>query len=606
MTNKTIEKPKYTAWSNIRFMLRAAWKHQKRVIVFMLLLTVINTALNLTELFVAPGILQKVENSAPIHELLITTAVFTALLFILKAAQEFCGGFASVMGQVDLRMKIIKGLTFKSFVTAYPNTCSPDAQKKLSASLNSTLNNDAATEHIWKTLTDLLTAVCGFIIYLLLLKNVSPILMLITTALSAAGFFAARWADNRNFRSRDKIWEFYDKTTYLQKQSRSTEFAKDTRIFGLQHWLESIYSGVINAYRSFTLKREKTTFFANLCNVLLTLLRNGAAYAYLIRMAVNNNLSTSEFLLYFAAISGFTAWVSGILGQFAALHKESLDISVVREYLDYPEPFRFEGGKPVPKAEEYELRAENVTFRYPGSDKNIFENLNLTVHAGEKLAVVGLNGAGKTTLVLLLCGFYDPDEGRILLNGQDIREFNRRDYYDLLSAVYQQYSVADVNIAQNVASDTHDINSEKVWECLEKEGLSEFVKTLPKQLETPVGRDVYSDGIMFSGGQTQRLMLARALYKDGPILILDEPTAALDPIAENDIYMKYNEMTAGKTSLFISHRLAFTRFCDRIIFIKDGVIAEEGTHESLLASGGEYAQLFKVQSRYYQEGSDFR
>ncbi len=220
--------------------------------------------------------------------------------------------------------------------------------------------------------------------------------------------------------------------------------------------------------------------------------------------------------------------------------------------------------------------------------------------------MVGLNGAGKTTLVLLLCGFYDPDEGRILLNGQDIREFNRREYYDLLSAVYQQYSVVDATIAQNVASCTHKIDELRVWDCLQKAGLSDFVHSLPQQLNTPVGRDVYLDGVLFSGGQTQRLLLARALYKDSPILILDEPTAALDPIAENDIYRKYNHMTAGKTSLFISHRLASTRFCDRIIFLQDGKIAEEGTHDSLLALGGEYANLFEVQSRYYQEERDFR
>ena len=157
-----------------------------------------------------------------------------------------------------------------------------------------------------------------------------------------------------------------------------------------------------------------------------------------------------------------------------------------------------------------------------------------------------------------------------------------------------------------MASGADQVDEQKVWECLQKAGLDQFVKGLPKQLDTPVGRDVYLDGVLFSGGQTQRLILARALYKDGPILILDEPTAALDPIAENDIYEKYNRMTQGKTSLFISHRLASTRFCDRIIFLEHGRVAEEGTHESLLALGGAYAKLFQVQARYYQEGRDFR
>ena len=193
----------------------------------------------------------------------------------------------------------------------------------------------------------------------------------------------------------------------------------------------------------------------------------------------------------------------------------------------------------------------------------------------------------------------------MLLNGEDIKDFNRREYYGLFSAVFQEFSILDVTVAENIAQTNTQIDYDKVRDCVEKAGLTKTIAELPDGLDTHVGREVYLDGVLFSGGQTQRLMLARALYKDAPILMLDEPTAALDPIAENDIYLKYNSMTAGKTSVFISHRLASTRFCDRIIFIADGRVAEEGTHESLLAMGGAYAKLFEVQSRYYQQGKEF-
>ena len=276
----------------------------------------------------------------------------------------------------------------------------------------------------------------------------------------------------------------------------------------------------------------------------------------------------------------------------------------MREFLEYPEPFRFEGGTAIPKADAYELKLEHVSFRYPGTKEDTIHDLDLTVRPGEKLAIVGLNGAGKTTLVKLLCGLFDPTEGRVLLNGVDVRDFNRREYYGLFSAVFQEFSILDVTVAENIAQTTENIDTKKLWDCIEKAGLTETIQKLPNGLDTHVGREVYLDGVLFSGGQTQRLMLARALYKDAPVLVLDEPTAALDPIAENDIYQKYNEMTAGKTSLFISHRLASTRFCDRILYLKDGRVAEEGTHEELLKRGGGYADLFEVQSQYYREENE--
>ena len=179
--------------------------------------------------------------------------------------------------------------------------------------------------------------------------------------------------------------------------------------------------------------------------------RNGIAYVYLIRMALNDGLRVSEFLLYFTAVTTFTEWVMGILREMSTLQKESLDISRIREFLDYPEPFKFENGEEIPKAAGYELKLKNASFRYPGADADTIHEINLTVHPGEKLAIVGLNGAGKTTLVKLLCGLLDPTQGAVLLNGRDIREFDRRKYYALFSAVFQEFSVLDVTIAEQIA-----------------------------------------------------------------------------------------------------------------------------------------------------------
>ncbi|MBQ1954765.1 MAG: ABC transporter ATP-binding protein, partial [Clostridia bacterium] len=192
-------------------------------------------------------------------------------------------------------------------------------------------------------------------------------------------------------------------------------------------------------------------------------------------------------------------------------------------------------------------------------------------------------------------------EGRILLNGADIKEFNRREYYKLFTAVFQQFNLVPATVAQNIAQSVEDIDIQRVWKCLEDAGLSEKIRALPKGLDNLLDRNIYDDAAEFSGGETQRLILARALYKNAPFIILDEPTAALDPIAEADMYAKYHEMTLSRSSVYISHRLASTRFCDRVIFLENGVIAEEGTHDELISRGGSYAKLFEVQSRYYRE-----
>ena len=599
------EKKKYAMWPSIQYMLSMAWKYGRGVLAMCITLAVLRVGLNLAQLLVAPEILKRVEEVAPLGELLGTIGLFTALIFLLTALIQYIQGFV-IYSRVHVRTKIIHEINQKSFLTSYPNCDDPAMKKLMGAAMNETGSNRESTEYIWTTLTELLVNLAGFAIYLVMLSNVSGILIAVTMVTCILGFLfnqrVLQWEIDHNQES-GSYWKQYQ---YLQIKTESIDTAKDIRIFGFGQWIQELYAGVIDLHRGFVEKRENKRIISQLLSVVLTFLRNGVAYAYLLTITLNEGLSASQFLLYFSAISGFTAWVTGIMDQFTTLYRQTQGIGVVLEYLQYPEPFRFAGGRPLSDTSECELRLEDVTFRYPGSDRNLFEHVNLTIRPGEKLAVVGLNGAGKTTLVKLLCGFYDPNEGRVTLNGIDIREFNRREYYGLLCAVYQDFSVLDVTVAENVAQKVEGIDTERVWNCLAQAGLEGFVRQLPNGLDTHVGRDVYLDGVLFSGGQTQRLMLARALYKGGPILVLDEPTAALDPIAESEIYQKYNDMTQGKTSLFISHRLASTRFCDRIIFLADGKIAEEGTHWELLEQGGEYAKLYEIQSRYYQEGADFR
>ena len=595
------EKPKYSVLQNVCFMVRVAWQKRKRVLLLCVVTAVLQVALNLTQLYITPEILTKVEQGVPVGELLTTIGLFTAALFLLQAAAAYCDA-VRMPAEIDVRCAVIRMISRKNCETSYPNVHDAKILKLEEQAQRATSGNDDAAEHIWHTLTDLLANLGGFAVYLLLFCRLSRFLILLVVLTAAADFFVSRYIGEWEYRHREEREKYDKELYYFLTQPRQVRLAKDIRVFGLAPWLRELREKSMRALAAFVARREKTYLWVNAADVVLTLMRNGIAYAYLIRQTLVQGWSASTFLFYFTAVSGAAAWVTGILTQCSQLHKESIDLSKTQEYLNIPEPFQFAGGAQPPAADGYELRLENVSFRYPGTEKDILRQINLTIHPGEKLAVVGLNGAGKTTMVMLLCGFYDPTEGRVLLNGQDIREFDRRAYYRLFSAVFQGFSILDTTIAECVAQTSGSIDREKVDRCLAQAGLTEAIARFPQGMDTHFGRDVYLDGVQLSGGQTQRLMLARALYKDGPILVLDEPTAALDPIAENDIYQKYSDMTAGKTSVFISHRLASTRFCDRILFIADGGIAEEGTHQELLAKGGAYAQLFAVQSRYYREG----
>ena len=601
---KEKKKPKYNMLQNIAWMVGHAWEIRKRVLFYVLALAVLEVLYNLTQLYVAPEILRCVEQAESLSELLVTIGAFSIALFFIIGFREYID--ENVMfARVDVRSHIIGLVGRKSNMTSYPNNMNAEFIKLRERAHLTTEGNREATERIWETLTRLLQDVGGLVVYLMILSHLDAWILLLVIATCIVGFFVSAYVDNWKFTHRSEEDKLYAKKIYIRGKAESITLAKDIRIFGLQNWLNHINADIHDIYKAFRIKVEKKMLLAELTEVVLSIARNGIAYVYLIHGALEENLSVSEFLLYFTAFTTFTMWITDILQAFTKLHQQSIDISCLREFLEYPEVFAFEEGVPVPEEESYELKLENVSFRYPEAEEDTIHGLSLTVHPGEKLAVVGLNGAGKTTLVKLLCGLFDPTDGRVLLNGQDIRRFNRRKYYRLFSAVFQDFSVLDVTIAENIAQSQGEIDEKKVWRCIEQAGLTSAVKELPQGLETHVGREVYLDGVLFSGGQTQRLMLARALYKDGPILLLDEPTAALDPIAENDIYMKYNDMTDGKISIFISHRLASTRFCDRIIFVANGKIAEEGTHEELLEKNGAYAELFEIQSRYYQEGREF-
>lgn len=596
---------RYSILDNSLFMLKTAFRNVPIVPILTTLQALFAVAVSLMKLYVAPSILKCLERHSSLQELLVTILVFTLGIMIVAALDAYLKQNL-FFGRCEVRCCIIRMLLEKSATCSYPLLEDKHFERLLTKAFDATTSNDSPSEAIWNTFAGILQNLLGFSIYLYLLTHVDWIIIIVTTVAALISYLVGSRLNGWGYRHRQEEADIITRFNYICDKCTDRYLAKDIRVFGMDAWLKELLQKYLSLHQAFCKKREKIYLLADFTDLFLSVLRNGIAYVYLLYMVLNGYLSAAEFLLYFTAVSGFTAWIGGIMENFSTLHKQSLAMVSLRELIDYPEAFSLEEGEtliPDPNA-PYTITLRDVSFRYPDSDKAIFSHLNLTIHAGEKLAVVGLNGAGKTTLIKLICGFYEPDEGEVLLNGVNIKTYKRRDYYRLFAGVFQNFSLHAGDIAANVAQSIQDIDMGKVWRCLEQAGIKEKVESLPHGISTHLVKEVYEDATELSGGELQRLMLARLLYKDSPIIVLDEPTAALDAIAESDIYQRYHELTKGRSAIFISHRLASTRFCTRILLLDNGGIAEEGTHEELLGQGGAYARLFEIQSKYYREGAE--
>jgi ABC-type multidrug transport system fused ATPase/permease subunit len=317
---------------------------------------------------------------------------------------------------------------------------------------------------------------------------------------------------------------------------------------------------------------------------------------------VQKNITIPEFVLYMSAIACFSEWMNNIIQNMITLRRENVRLNDLRAFFDYTN--KLDPDKPLPIStitKPIEIEFKNVSFQYTGDTPKVLDGLSFKINSNEKAALVGVNGAGKTTIVKLLCGFYKVSEGEILINGHNIDLFKRADLYTLFSAVFQDICILPFTVGENISFEKSDAGGEeRVLSCLEIAGIKDEFMKREKKLNTPMLKAIDENGVILSGGQQQKLLLARALYKDAPILILDEPTAALDPIAESEVYEKFHEVTRDKTAIYISHRLASTRFCDKILMLKNGKIIESGSHEALIARSGEYAHMFEIQSHYYK------
>lgn len=552
-------------------------------------------------------VLDAVEQQVDVKALLFRTIVAGVLLALASVANLVVHNMVQSCSQTFLYIRLttlweqkVMSMDYEAFTTNRGKLLMEKARNVISSP------NWGVVEFLPK-LTELLENILGLLVFCAVIGYLSPLVVVFLVLLFGAELLFGLKVEKKKQSFKEETAQINRKLNYIAYGTKGMQEGKDIRIYSMAAFLREVARVVVADKR----KVEEKVQSWQLRNMLLKggfiLLRDGVAYLYLIYCFLYKELSLGDFTLYFAAITGLGNWLTKLTEGISGFAEALNYVTDFRSFMELAQEAKKRSRSVEELTAPLTFSLENVCFSYfIEEDKKkleipVLKNINLTIGAGEKLAIVGVNGAGKSTLVKLLCGLLSPTGGTIRVNGVDCTEFCKQDYYSLFSAVFQNSGVLPVGIGENIMLNTkEEPDSDTMWRCIRMAGLEEKVNSLPKGADTCLVKRISEEGTELSGGQIQRLLLARALYKDAPVLLLDEPTAALDPIAENEIYEKYNQFTEGKTAVFISHRLASTRFCDRIIMLEQGEVIESGTHEELLALGGRYAQMFAVQSQYYR------
>ena len=621
---KEKQKPSYSAFSTALWVIKNRWKYVRASFVALFLMIPVYVIEQSLLVLLPQQVVALIVDGESYQTILAIVALLVGGICLMKTI-TVCNTNMKWVYSSRLRQEMNYQFNMKHMSINYMTTESPKFQNRIKRAQETLWSSG-----LWSPLTQLseeftifIRSIIGYILFGTVLSFASPWITVLLTISALISYGMMQLYTKYEYQNRDNWTPIDRKINYLLYGSRTFETAKDIRIYGLNHWFTDMYQQLTKQRLSWDHKLLYKSFSVGLVDLVLILLRDGLGYAFLITMTLNGEISADEFVLYFAAIGSFATWVGDIVRAWNRMHAENLKVCDLRDIIEWKEePWwatEEEGtDTAAPKAQNQTKTAheagtpnterarsidiDHLTFCYEGAEKPVLRNIDVHIKPGEKIAIVGLNGAGKTTLIKNICGLYQPTEGEIKINGVKQKAYTQKAYMKLFSVVFQDFLMLSTGIGEMVASAApENVDKERVRHCLELAGLWERIESLPEGMDTPLNKQVYENGVDLSGGEKQKLMLAKAIYKNAPILILDEPTAALDPIAENEMYLRYNELTEGRTSIFISHRLSSTRFCDRILFMEDGQIVEEGSHEELMAAGGKYAHMFDVQSQYYQD-----
>ena len=578
---------------NIKYMLKNWTAWDKKSLIYFLIRVPALVFQPIVTAYIPKAMIDCINEGATVGRLTLVVGLLSVLVvlttWLAPFMQELLNGSARI-----IRMRYAVLAFEKNLNTDYTNIESPSGREKNKRAMEFYRSYYSGSSDFLDSSNQFCVSIVGVITSLALIYKVNIIMILIILATCVCEFFLLKFLNGREKKTKDERSKIFVKFDYYYNLCRDFSAAKDIRLYGFTDYFMSAVAKIIYELEAINQKFMRQNLKVGGTRALLNLLRELVAYAYLTYLVCRGKLSVSDFIFYFGIITGFSNWILNAVYQYSNLERCCNDCAAFREFVESTDEGENKPNVNFDSVDSIEFK--NVSFTYPSAEKSTINNMTFKVDKGENIAIVGENGAGKTTAVKLLCGLYYPTSGEILINGKNNRDFSSDSYFNLFSAVFQDYYFMPMTIAENVCT-TSNYDKEKLFAAFEKAGISDKINTLPDKEKSYMIKDVYKNAVDFSGGEKQKLLLAKAIYKNAPVLILDEPTAALDPIAENELYLKYNEMTSGKISFFISHRLSSTRFCDRILFIKDGKIAESGSYSSLINKNGIFTDMWNSYSK---------
>jgi ATP-binding cassette subfamily B protein len=598
---------KQRAWiNNLLYVLKDVRQHSWLGILYLVLTILTTLALGIAGTLTSFFVVEALTNGSDASSYLTTIAILVGVVLILQTIKIWSQVRYMWIGTFARCTESWLRMSEKAITTDYLNVEPREKRKIIEKGFGALDSNWIGIENMMKQAPLLAIGLLGMITYAVIAAIYVPWILAVMAGMFIANFLLSWWGQVYIAHKRNEAETLYNRQYVLDHHLTNLENAKDIRAYHLDKWFDKVYATLTASVFSLESKERVRPFITGLSDNFFLFIRDFVAYLLLIGLAVNGKIDLGTFAFLLGIIAGFSQWVNNFTDAFGQTRTASILIDDYRNALLTKDVLNHGKGIDISTiSKPLSIVFDHVSFSYPGEKGETLQDINLSIAPGEKIALVGNNGAGKTTLVKLLCGLYEPAKGRIFVGGHDIRDYNVDEYLRLISALFQDVNPLALTIKINVTCvPEEEADMPRFWDAIAKAGLKDKIESLPDKENTFVTQTFDLKGVQLSGGEIQKLLLARALYKGAPLLLLDEPTAALDPLSEESLYKQYLNFSKGNTSLFISHRLASTRFCDRIVYLDHGQIGAVGSHEELLMRCPEYKAMFDLQAKYYKEGGN--